>query len=109
VLKTKVEISLLKVQPTLSWRSLEKGAAGPAAAGVAAAAVAPEQQQGPPRAYPSSKPTRDWGKVEGAARCTALHSVRCGVGCLCMVVLHISWLSRWRCRHCSSSLLHLNV
>jgi hypothetical protein len=63
VLKTKVEVSLLKGKPALSWRSLEKGAAGPAAAGVAAAAVAPEQ--GPPRAYPSSKPTRDWGKVEG--------------------------------------------
>jgi hypothetical protein len=79
VLKTKVEISLLKAQPTVAWRSLEKGAAGPAAAGVAAAAVAPEQQQGPPRAYPSSKPTRDWGKVEGGARCTALYVLRCGV------------------------------
>lgn len=61
VLKTKVEVGLVKAQPNLSWPSLEKKAKGPAAAGVAAAAV----EQGPPRQYPTSKPTKDWSKVEG--------------------------------------------
>jgi hypothetical protein len=100
VLKTKVEISLLKAAPNVSWRSLEKGAAGPAAAGVAAAA-APEQQQGPPRAYPSSKPTRDWGKVEGtAALCTACMRYLCCCGMPCfawIMLLHVGWLSRLLC------------
>lgn len=74
VLKTKLEVSLLKAQPGLNWRSLEKGAAGPAAAGVAAAAAA-APEQGPSRAYPSSKPTRNWDKVEGG--CWASSSALC--------------------------------
>jgi hypothetical protein len=88
VLRTKVEITLIKAQPNVHWPALEKGGKGPGAAGVAAAAPAAaaqapaaavsgagqqqpsqqqqqQQQQGPPRVYPSSKGAKDWSKVEG--------------------------------------------
>jgi hypothetical protein len=80
VLRTKVEVTLVKSKPNIHWHTLEKGK-GPAAAGVAVPAAAPaaaagvatpqQQQQAPANVlqYPSSKGPKDWSKVEGGCRC----------------------------------------
>jgi suppressor of G2 allele of SKP1 len=71
VLRTKVEITLVKANTSIHWHTLEKGK-GPAAAGVAVAApAAPQQEQAPPanvRQYPSSKGPKDWSKVEAEVK-----------------------------------------
>eukprot|EP00879_Flechtneria_rotunda_P009516 GHRR01009960.1.p1 GENE.GHRR01009960.1~~GHRR01009960.1.p1 ORF type:complete len:298 (+),score=146.14 GHRR01009960.1:507-1400(+) len=69
VLKTKVEIAMVKEQANISWPTLEKSGKGMAvpAASVAAAAV-PAESQGAPRLYPSSKGPKDWSKVEAEVK-----------------------------------------
>lgn len=84
VLRTKVELTLVKANNAIHWNSLEKGAKGPVAAGVAAAAVAPQETTNV-RQYPSSKGPKDWSKVEGT-----LSQPTTDIGC--------DWW--WRARMC---------